>query len=73
MTKKRIICAAHGCRRLGVHRWERRFCAVSKSERRRVVYVCTPCDIEINETMVRFFFGRKKERELAAYRAEALA
>lgn len=34
--------------------------------------VCKPCDIELNETAVRFIYGRRKNRELENYRARSL-
>ena len=37
----------------GVHRWEGHLCA--DGGRKRVHYLCGPCDVELNRQMLAFF------------------
>jgi hypothetical protein len=49
--------------------WDLRPCAIGES---REVALCTPCDIELNEIVLRFIAAPDADALLAAYRAEKL-
>jgi hypothetical protein len=51
--------------------WWPGFCSLA-GEPKQWMPVCTPCDIILNETNVRFLFGSSKDHLLASYRRRRL-
>lgn len=62
-------CAGCGTehKRADMHLWSVRPCAL-KPKRFRNRYLCTPCDVKLNEIIVHHLFGSTRDGELAAYR-----
>ena len=60
----RVPCAC--CGKPSVAQWRPAVCA--DPQRPEYRGLCAEHDVEMNTYVLRFFFGRKREREIAAYR-----
>jgi hypothetical protein len=63
---RRLPCA-RGCGRRGATQWQ--ICA----DRRLFRVLCTECDVELNEMVMRWVWGDRREDDLRRYREEKLA
>lgn len=62
---RRFRCI-RGCGRMGEHQWQ--ICADHNVYRP----LCLECDVELNEMVMRWAFGDKREACIAAYRKKVL-
>lgn len=62
-------CCVPGCGRPGGEQWWPGFCSLREAEVPIAwMAVCDEHDVELNEVEVRFLFGSRYDKELAAYR-----
>ncbi len=61
------LCARPRCHREAVEQWWPSVCALT-DVKLSWVPVCGPCDVALNEMIVRHLFGDRYDAELEAYR-----